>query len=236
MVLGGWGSMGSWRLWIIRILLGPVCSGGWEWILEETQRWPWRAKEKKNKSKDPKAKEDEEETDPPKAKRSRQERRQQDTTPSGASANTQKKRKGGADVHEATDKPSRRSKQAATTLKPNPKHVEEVQKYVNKFKDINSEKPDDKLKLKMKGKLRIPDMNECRLNVYWKNPACGCHSYSTSSDISHFYFHKIEVTNGSYMTRLAMALKCAEMFVSWWNRCLGECCCTISSVWTHQHI
>ena len=98
-------------------------------------------------------------------------------------------------------------------IEPPPKKVRKIQKYVSLYFDNPTEKVDEILKEDLKSNLAQFKFQECRLNIYWKNPACGCTSKSKGKDLAHFFFPADDRLN--YMTRLAMALKCAEMFVTW---------------------
>lgn len=102
----------------------------------------------------------------------------------------------------------------AQRLAPPPKKIRKIQKYVTPYKDSTATAADASIKVDMRSSLRISEFNECRLNIYWKTSACGCTSYSKNKDIAYFNFGGNDA-RWNYMTRMAMALKCAEMFVTW---------------------
>ena len=96
-------------------------------------------------------------------------------------------------------------------MDPPPKKVRKIQNFVALYwDDAKTAVATQDIKDDMRSRLK--EIKACRLNIYWKTSACGCTYKETSKDVAHFFFGK---NMGSYMTRLAMAVKCAEMFVTW---------------------
>jgi hypothetical protein len=139
---------------------------------------------------------------------------------SGSGASNEKtKRKRKCDEAATTElgkkqkKPETNRDEVTMRTTPSKKHVQQMRDYIDMWKQKTCTMASDKLKAKMKEHLNVEDMKECRLNVYWKNPACGCTSRSVSKDVAHFSF--VHMTHLNYTTRLAMSLKCSEMFATW---------------------
>ena len=89
-----------------------------------------------------------------------------------------------------------------------------IRKFYKQYKDDDSTKASKEMKDLLKGSLGVGHLTECRLNIYWQTPACGVTSKTHSKDIAHFNFNQ-DVHGENYMTKLAIALKCAAMFVPW---------------------
>ena len=129
--------------------------------------------------------------------------RKQDT----AAAPKQKSKKAKKEIEETAEVEPQR-------LEPPPKKIRKIQKYVTLYKENTATAADPDIKVDMKSNLKISELNECRLNIYWKTSACGCTSYSINKDIAYFKFGGHD-PRWNFMTRMAMAMKCAEMFITW---------------------
>lgn len=82
------------------------------------------------------------------------------------------------------------------------------------FQDRDETAATDEIKNEMKSRLQCGKaLTECRLNIYWQGPKCGVTSKSNKKDIAHFTFNDVE--DITYMSSLPLALKCAELFVTW---------------------
>ena len=92
-----------------------------------------------------------------------------------------------------------------------------IRKYVAYFTQTDASKEatevSDTEKHAMRSKLYIHHLEESRLNIYWKKPGCGVTSHYQQKDVASFTFAGVDTV--CYMVRLATALKCAEMFVTW---------------------
>ena len=79
--------------------------------------------------------------------------------------------------------------------------------------DCSTTKITEEQKQVLKSYLQISSFVECRLNTYWKLPACACHSYTIGKDLHHFSY---PAYNGvGFLPRMPMAMKSAELFVTW---------------------
>ena len=124
---------------------------------------------------------------------------------------TKESRKRSVPKKESTAKTAPEDDDAQHYMEPPPKKVRKIQKFVALYwDDATTTVATDDIKHEMKSQLK--PLTTCRLNIYWKTSACGCTYRETGKDVAHFYFGK---ETGYYMTRLAMAVKCAEMFVAW---------------------
>lgn len=92
-----------------------------------------------------------------------------------------------------------------------------IKKYVEYFTQTDASKEatevTDTEKHDMRSKLFIHHLEESRLNIYWKKPGCGVTSHYQQKDVASFTFAGVDTV--CYTVRLATALKCAEMFVTW---------------------
>jgi hypothetical protein len=93
------------------------------------------------------------------------------------------------------------------------KDIMAIRKFYKQYKDDESITASQDMKDLLKGNLRVGNLTECRLNIYWRTPACGVTSKTHSKDIAHFNFNQ-DFTDENYMTKLAITLKCAAMFVT----------------------
>ena len=92
--------------------------------------------------------------------------------------------------------------------------MKKIKKYYKLFQDRDETAATDEIKNEMKSRLQCGKaLTECRLNIYWQGPKCGVTSKSNKKDIAHFTFNDVE--DITYMSSLALALKCAELFVTW---------------------
>jgi hypothetical protein len=122
------------------------------------------------------------------------------------------------EVAEGSAKPAakRKSKKRKAEVEIPPhvlgKKIRKIQKFVALYwDDATTQKATQEIKEDMHSRLRHDQMTSCRLNAYWTTSAVGCTYRALNKDIAHFYFRD---TGLSYMTRLAMSLKCAEMFAT----------------------
>ena len=107
-----------------------------------------------------------------------------------------------------------------------------IRKFYKQYKDDESITASKDMKDLLKGNLGVGNLTECRLNIYWRTPACGVTSKTHSKDIAHFNFNQ-DFTDENYMTKLAITLKCAEMFVTWAQEAMPNyrnCICGCNSV------
>jgi len=93
------------------------------------------------------------------------------------------------------------------------KDMPKIQKYVDAYKDDSATEATQEMRDGMRAKLKASNLQECRLNIYWRTKAVGCTSRSLGKDIAYFNFNDVEGVN--YMSKLAAALKCAKLFVTW---------------------
>ena len=148
--------------------------------------------------------------------------RKDDVTPAAASTKTpapKRKKKTEETPAEVPKTPPKRmrGKQKEVVEPPksevDQKDIEkELQEFIEPYKISTCTEISDALKEELKGKLHTDSYKSCRLNIYWKKPACGTHAYSEKKDVANFYFQNAE---HGYAVRLALALKCADMFVTW---------------------
>lgn len=157
-----------------------------------------------------------EEKTKPKPKRSKT-NKDSETKPAG------KKRKSKEETQDAAassaaepKKAARRRKEAtpeATPSEANPKHVKKIKQFFGKFALDKSTEATQEIKDWLLGELKLDSLTECRLNKYWKVPSCGVTSKSKKKDIAHFSFK--DIPEIMFVPALALALKCAELFVPW---------------------
>ena len=88
-----------------------------------------------------------------------------------------------------------------------------IRKFYKQYKDDESITASKDMKDLLKGNLGVGNLTECRLNIYCLTPASGVTSKTHSKDLAHFNFNQ-DFTDENYMTKLAITLKCAEMFVT----------------------
>ena len=93
------------------------------------------------------------------------------------------------------------------------KDMPKIQKYVDAYKDDSATEATQEMRDGMRAKLKASNLQECRLNIYWRTKAVGCTSRSLGKDIAYFNFNDVEGLN--YMSKLAAALRCAKLFVTW---------------------
>ena len=156
----------------------------------------------KKKKKKPQENEDAQETKEKQVTAKKKVAKEKEAVATGAEVPKGKKRKN------ADETPS-------PTVKSDPKMVKRLKKYIDMFRGKTwvYEKMSQARKDSMLVHLQTGLAHHCRLNKYWRNPACGCTSKFVSHDLAHFYFTASE-NDLNYATRLAMSLKCADMFVS----------------------
>lgn len=91
--------------------------------------------------------------------------------------------------------------------------IKAIRMYHKKFSQDESTEATSEIKELMKKKLKWNSESECRLNAYWKVPACGVTSKSKKKDIARFSFP--DIVDLSYMSALALCMKCAHLFATW---------------------
>ena len=124
-------------------------------------------------------------------------------TPSGASAENPKKKPKKAKDDEEVEIDQAQLK----------KDTKKIQKYIALFSGKKKcEDVSDKLKEEIRAHLQLSELVEGRLNIYWKRPACGVHSRSQKFDLATFAIPDADGVH--FVSRLAAAVKCAELFVT----------------------
>ena len=113
----------------------------------------------------------------------------------------------------STDK-KKKKRTAPQAAQASTEFMKKIKKYYKLFQDRDETAATDEIKNEMKSRLQCGKaLTECRLNIYWQGPKCGVTSKSNKKDIAHFTFNDVE--DITYMSSLALALKCAELFVTW---------------------
>ena len=143
------------------------------------------------------------------------------TTETPASNPSHKKRKQKEDPQqdkEALDVPKRKQRRtpAAAEEEPEPTKSEDIKalkKFHKLYKDYEDTEASKEMRQEIMSKIKRDEMVECRLNVYWHVPSCGVTYKKDKKDIAYFGYNWIEGI--SYMHSLALALKSAELFVTW---------------------
>ena len=90
-------------------------------------------------------------------------------------------------------------------------HKKEIKEFLAIYRKDDGETITDGTKMDMREKLD-QHLEEIRLNIYWKSAACGCHSRNAGKDLIRFAWNA--GTGLRFVARMALALKCAELFVA----------------------
>lgn len=185
-------------------------SAGWKWdeyawlegssALQEMERKPSQKRRNEGDEDEEEAKQS---ATKAKKKEEKSRKKQEQETPSGASAENPKKKHKKAKENEEVEIDQVQLK----------KDTKKIQKYIALF---SGKKPcedvSDKLKEEIRAHLQLSELVEGRLNIYWKRPACGVHSRSQKFDLATFAMP--DVDGAHFVSRLAAAVKCAELFVT----------------------
>ena len=156
-----------------------------------------------------------------KTKAKKTDRKEVETERAMSSASSKKRKKAEGQAEETETKEpevsTRKKKNQKSVPERHPASIEftkKIKKYYKLFKDRERTAATEEIKNEMKSNLQCgKDLTECRLNIYWHVPSCGVTSKSKKKDLAHFAFNDIE--DCTYMSSLALALKCAELFVTW---------------------
>ena len=91
-------------------------------------------------------------------------------------------------------------------------HKKNIKEFLAIYRKDGSEAITEETKMDMKDRLDNENMVEIRFNPYWKTAACGCHSRTLGKDLIRFAWNA--GTGLRFVARMALAIKCAELFVA----------------------
>jgi hypothetical protein len=137
--------------------------------------------------------------------------------PTGQSTgNETKQRKRTTEIQKTEPQKKARKAERPTSQEPDAlprdKDVPKIRKYLELYADNPATSVTEEMKVEMKTRLKVSNLQQCRLNIYWKTGRVGCTSRSAKRDLCSFSFNDIDGPN--FMSRLAVALKCAKLFVT----------------------